>query len=126
MNTIKIKGNLIVDLSFNFGLAIVEFTDELQSKRKFAVANQLLRSGTSVGANIWESQNAESKRDFIHKLKIAAKEGEETEFWLLLCKHSKNYPDPEELLYTLKSINKILNKIISTSKKTINSNYETS
>ncbi|MBK9730625.1 MAG: four helix bundle protein [Chitinophagaceae bacterium] len=126
MNTIKIKDNLIVDLSFNFGLAIVEFTDELQVRRKFAVANQLLRSGTSVGANIWESQNAESKRDFIHKLKIAAKEGEETEFWLLLCKHSKNYPDPEELLYTLKSINKILNKIISTSKKTINSNYKTS
>ncbi|MGB3076647.1 MAG: four helix bundle protein [Chitinophagales bacterium] len=126
MNTIKIKDNLIVDLSFNFGLAIVEFTDELQVRRKFAVANQLLRSGTSVGANIWESQNAESKRDFIHKLKIAAKEGEETEFWLLLCKHSKNYPDPEELLYTLKSINKILNKIISTSKNTINSNYKTS
>lgn len=67
MNAIEIKGNLIVNLGFNFGLAIVEFTDELQGMRKFAVANQLLRSGTSVGANIWESQNAESKRDFIHK-----------------------------------------------------------
>jgi four helix bundle protein len=87
MTTIKVKDNLIVDLSFNFGLASVEFTDELQIRRKFAVANQLLRSGTSIGASIWESQNAESKRDFIHKLKIAAKEGEETEYWLLLCKH---------------------------------------
>jgi four helix bundle protein len=52
---------------------IVEFTDELQIRRKFAVANQLLRSGTGIGASIWEAQNAESKRDFIHKLKIAAK-----------------------------------------------------
>ena len=120
MTTIKIKGNLIVDLSFNFGLAIVEFADELVNRRKFAVANQLLRSGTSIGANIWESQNAESKRDFIHKLKIAAKEGEETEYWLLLCKHSTNYPAPDELLNDLKSINKILNKIITTSKKTPN------
>ena len=115
----------MVDLSFNFGLAIVEFTDELQGKKKFAVANRLLRSGTSVGANIWESQNAESKRDFIHKLKIAAKEGEETEYWLLLCKHSINYPDPDELLDTLKSINKILNKIITTSKGTMNHRSET-
>ncbi|MEO6166785.1 MAG: four helix bundle protein [Chitinophagales bacterium] len=125
MTSIKIKDNLIVDLSFNFGLAIVEFTDELQSKKKFAVANQLLRSGTSVGANIWESQNAESKRDFIHKLKIAAKEGEETEYWLLLCKHSTHYPDPGELLDALKSINKILNKIITTSKGTMNHRSET-
>ena len=122
MTTLKVKNNLIVDLSFHFGLAIVEFTDELQSRRKFAVANQLLRSGTGIGANIWESQNAESKRDFIHKLKIAAKEGEETEYWLLLCKHSKNYPDPEQLLDALKSIIKVLNKIISTSKGSITHN----
>lgn len=116
MTTLKVKNNLIVDLSFNFGLAIVEFTDELQIRRKFAVANQLLRSGTSIGASIWESQNAESKRDFIHKLKIAAKESEETEYWLLLCKYSENYPNPEKLLTSLKSIIKVLNKIISTSK----------
>ena len=122
MTTIKVKDNLIVDLSFNFGLAIVEFTDELQIRRKFAVANQLLRSGTGIGANIWEAQNAESKSDFIHKLKGAAKEGEETEYWLLLCKHSKNYPDPEKLLEALKSINKVLNKIISTSKRSFANN----
>lgn len=84
MTAIKIKDNLIVDLSFNFGLAVIEFVDDLQVKRKFAVANQLLRSGTGIGANVWEAQNAESKQDFIHKIKIAAKEGDETEYLLVI------------------------------------------
>ena len=75
----KIKNNLIVDLSLTFSLQIIDFTELLESKRKFAMANQLFRSGTSIGANIRESQNAESKADFIHKLKISAKEAEETE-----------------------------------------------
>lgn len=54
------------------------------------LANQLLRSGTSIGANIRESQSAESRLDFIHKLKIADKEAE---YWLLLCQKSNKYPD---------------------------------
>ena len=81
------------------------------------MANQLLKSGTSIGANIRESQNAESKDDFIHKLKIAAKEADETEYWLLLCQYSKNYPDTIELQNKLVSIKKLLSRIISTSKK---------
>lgn len=76
----KIKNNLIVDLSLTFSLQIIDFTELLESKRKFTMANQLFRSGTSIGANIRESQNAESKADFIHKLKISAKEAEETEY----------------------------------------------
>lgn len=80
------------------------------------MANQLFRCGTSIGANIKEAQNAESKADFIHKMKIAAKEAEETEYWLLLCKQAPNYPDPGELINDLQVINKILSKIISSSK----------
>ena len=117
MTNNKIGDNLIVNLSFNFALRIVELAEELQNRRKFAVANQLLRAGTSIGANVWESQNSESRKDFIHKIKIAAKEGDETEFWLLLCKHSNNYPDPGTLLDDLESIKKVLNKIITTSRK---------
>jgi len=64
-----------------------------------------------------EAQNAESKADFIHKMKIAAKEADETEYWLLLCKFSKNYPFDEELINKLQDIIKILSKIISTTKK---------
>ena len=82
------------------------------------LSNQLLKSGTSIGANIKEAQNAESKNDFIHKLKIALKEVDETEYWLLLCKHAKDYPSPEFLIEKLISISKVLNKIVATSKKT--------
>jgi 23S rRNA-intervening sequence protein len=75
-----------------------------------------LRSGTSVGANIREAQNSESQADFIHKLKIAAKEADETEYWLELCKKTENYPNPGELLIQIVSIKKLLNAIISTMK----------
>jgi four helix bundle protein len=113
----KYKDNMIVKLSFEFALEIVEFSEELEKKRKYNLGNQLFRSGTSIGANIMEAQNAESKADFIHKLKIAAKEADETEYWLLLCKHSKSYPNPEEILKKQQSISKILTKIIASSKQ---------
>lgn len=75
-----------------------------------------MRSGTSIGANVREAQHAESTADFIHKLKIAAKEAEETEYWLLLCKYSIHYPINENLLSKIKEIQKILTKIIYSSK----------
>ncbi len=81
------KENLIVKLSLEFALIIVEFAELLESKKKYVVAKQILKSGTSIGANIHEAQNAESKTDFIHKLKIAAKEADETSYWLLICQH---------------------------------------
>ncbi len=84
------KENVIVKLSFEFALQIIDFVEKLESNRKFVIANQLLKSGTSIGANVREAQNAESKADFIHKLKIAAKEADESEYWLLLCQFSKN------------------------------------
>ncbi len=61
------------------------------------MANQLFKSGTSIHANIREAQNAESKADFIHKMKIAAKEAEETEGWILLYQHAPSYPEPIDL-----------------------------
>lgn len=112
-------GNAIVDLSFEFALAIIVFSEQLEEKRKFVLAKQILRSGTSIGANIREAQNAESKVDFIHKLKIATKEADEVEYWLLLCQFSENYPDTEQLIDELISIKKLLSKIISTSKNSL-------
>lgn len=79
------KENVIVEKSFQFALKIIVYCDLLEEKRKFVISKQLLRSGTSIGANVREAQNAESKADFIHKLKLAAKEADETEYWLLLC-----------------------------------------
>lgn len=115
----RITGNRIVDLSFDFALQIISFSEQLEQRRKFAIANQILRSGTSIGANISEAQNSESKLDFIHKLKIAAKEAEETEYWLSLCKYADNYPFQEDLLDQVHEIQRLLTSIIITSKKAI-------
>ncbi len=114
------EDNLIMKLSFEFALETIEYVELLESKRKFVVANQLLKSATSIGANVREAQNAESKLDFIHKFKIAAKEADETDFWLLLCQSSKSYPSCENLLEKSVYIQKTINKIISTSKKKLN------
>jgi four helix bundle protein len=110
------KENLIVKLSLEFALEIISFSELLEDQKKFVIARQILRSGTSVGANIREAQNAESKIDFIHKMKIAAKEADETEYWLTLCEMSKKYPFDKNLKEKLQSIIKIISKIISTSK----------
>ncbi|NGF55242.1 four helix bundle protein [Parapedobacter sp. SGR-10] len=112
----KGNDNLIVRLSFEFSLDIIEYCELLEEKRKYVLANQLLKSGTSIGANIREAQNAESKADFIHKFKIAAKEIDETSYWLDLCTYAKSYPDPVGLAEKLGSIANIANKIIITSK----------
>jgi len=116
---VMMKRNEIVEVSFNFALQIVSYCEALEQNRKFVIASQLLKSGTSIGANIREAQNAESILDFIHKMKLAAKEAEETEYWLLLRNKSENYPSSAELLRTLSSIKKLLSKIISTTKKKI-------
>lgn len=111
------KPNLIVDMTFAFSLKIVDFTEELETRKKFNMANQLFRSGTSVGANVREAQGAESKDDFRHKCKVAYKEAEETEYWLMICKHAKNYPFEQGMLDDIQAIIKILGKIISSTKK---------
>lgn len=110
------RENIIVNKTFEFALRIVKYCELLEENRKFVVARQLLKAGTSIGANVRESQNAESKDDFIHKLKIAAKEADETEYWLLICKESGTYPADETLLNDVREILMILNKIISSSK----------
>ena len=81
--------NIIVELSCDFALAIIDFSELLSDKRKFNMANQLFRSGTSIGANMNEAKSCESRADFLHKIKVAAKEAEETKYWLSLCKKSK-------------------------------------
>ena len=67
------KENIIVKLTFEFALKIIEFSEKLTGLNKFEMASQVFRSGTSIGANRREAQNAESKKDFIHKFNISAK-----------------------------------------------------
>jgi four helix bundle protein len=114
------KENLIVQLTFEFAKDIIIYSGLLQTARFYNIANQLFRSGTSIGANVREAQNAESKADFIHKFKIAAKETDETEYWLMLCDASNGYPDCKPLLEKVASIHKVISKIIASSKASPN------
>lgn len=112
------KPNIIVEKTFDFSIKIIEFTEELRSRRKFEMASQLFKSGTSIGANVREAQNSESTADFIHKFKIAAKEADESQYWLDLCAKSEFLPQPDpQLINDLNSIMKIISKIISSAKK---------
>ncbi|MBU1014470.1 MAG: four helix bundle protein [Bacteroidetes bacterium] len=111
------KENIIVDLTFKFALGVIEFSELLLENKNYIISKQILKSGTSIGALVREAQNAESKADFIHKMKIAAKEADETMYWLELCKFSKNYPNGNLLIEDLTSIIKVLSKIIGTSKR---------
>ncbi len=88
------KDKEVLNLSFEFALQINKYTEVLEILKRYNMATQLFKRGTSIHANIREAQNAESKADFIHKMKIAAKEAEETEGWILLCQHAPSYPEP--------------------------------
>lgn len=111
------KNNPLLNHAFQFALSIVEFAAKIEETKKFAIANQVLKSGTSIGANIWEAQSPESRNDFVHKMKISAKEATETEFWLMLCKESPLLPDPGDLYSRLTEIKKIQSAIIATCKR---------
>ncbi|HEX5150770.1 MAG TPA: four helix bundle protein [Parafilimonas sp.] len=110
------KDNIIVNKTIEFSLAIINYCEVLEQKKKFVIAKQLLRSATSIGANVFEAQNAESKADFIHKMKIAAKEASETLYWLILCERNEAYYCDAKFRSDLNDIIKILSKIISSAK----------
>jgi four helix bundle protein len=110
------KENTVVNKSISFALGVIAFCEKLENQRKFIIANQLLKSGTGIGATIHEAQNAESRADFIHKMKIAAKELEETKYWLLLCEKASSYPFDENLKIQINELGLIVYKILSTSK----------
>lgn len=113
------KKNLIVQLTFDFALSIISFSASLDELKQWSLSNQLLRASLSIGANVKEAQNAESKADFIHKMKVAAKEAEEVEYYLEICDKSEILPSCPELIEKINSICSILNKIISSAKNNI-------
>lgn len=108
--------NIIVEKSLNFGVEIVKFCEILEGKSKYVVAKQLLRSGTSIGANVFEAQHPESKVDFIHKMKLAIKEANETLYWLCICERSENYPVNSSLKLLVEEVIRIISKIIFSSR----------
>ena len=113
------KDNIIVQKSYEFALKIIRLYQQLAEKKEYVLSKQILRSGTSIGANIHEGVSGESKKDFIHKLGIAVKEARETSYWLSLLKDS-GYITTEEftgLNNQCTEIIRILNSIILTTKE---------
>lgn len=108
--------NIVIEKSLDFSVNIIKFCELLEADKKFIIANQLLKSGTSVGANIFEAQHAESRVDFIHKMKIAVKEANETLYWLVLCERSESYPKNSSLKSLAEELIRIISKIILSSK----------
>ena len=117
----KPKGAIYLQ-SFAFAVRIINLNKYLiNEKKEFVLSKQLLRSGTSIGANVREAQNAESKKDFMHKLAIAQKECDESIYWLELLKET-NYLNQEEfngLNEDATSILKMIRSAIMAAKKSI-------
>jgi four helix bundle protein len=107
----------IVKKSVAFSVDVIKYYRTLLRKKEFDIARQLKRSGTSIGANVFEAQYAESKLDFIHKMKLASKEASETLYWLTLCEQISDFDVPPKMLTDIKEILAILSAIIITSKK---------
>lgn len=121
MSENKIQNESIIgNKSYAFALEVVKTYKLLtQEKNEFILSKQLLRAGTSIGANVNEAISAQSKRDFVHKLSIALKEGRETLYWLKLLYDSEYLSDDVFINFKEKcnEINKILSSIILTTKQ---------
>ena len=111
-----LENNPILKLSFDFSLMAIDYCEIPEQEKKYIISKQLLRLATSIGANAMEAQNAESKVDFIHKIKLSAKEADETQYWLLLCDYTNKYPDCKHLFSKFGEVQKVFNKIIGTTK----------
>ena len=114
------KRNEILELSFDFALEIIELTRYLKLNKEFVISNQLLKSGTSIGANVSEAQAAQSTKDFIAKMSIASKEARETEYWIRLLEKSNMlnaYKNKSVLYDQIHSIVKLLTSIIKTTQE---------
>lgn len=114
----KKEGNLIVDKTFDFSLSIITLYKNLISNNEYIISKQILRSGTSIGANVEEAIGGHSKKDFVAKLTISYKEARETRYWLKLLDKSKMVDlDYSKCLAEIEQIINILTAIIKTSKE---------
>jgi len=115
------KENILKEKSYSFALRIVKMGRFLnEEKKEFVLSKQVLRSGTSIGANIEEANQGQSKSDFIHKLSISLKEAVETNYWLRLLRDSEYLSEnqAESLLSDCRELEKLLTSSIKTAKTT--------
>jgi four helix bundle protein len=107
--------SIVREKSFAFALEIISFYKQLQSEKEFVLSKQMLRSGTSTGANIEEALAGQSRRDFLAKMSIASKEPRETRYWLVLLQQSKlTKLDLKPAIGQVESLIRILTSIVKT------------
>lgn len=110
--------NLILKKTFDFSLSIIKLYTNLISEKEFIISKQLLRSATSIGANVEESIAAQSRKDFISKMSIASKEARESKYWLRLLSESDiTNIDVTEYLKEIDHIINIITKIVKSSQE---------
>jgi four helix bundle protein len=122
MKELKMKENIIVEKTYSFAVGIVKFCFEIQdTNREYVISRQLLKSGTSIGANTEEAQGAISKAEFVAKMQIALKEAKETKYWLRLIKDAEVYQNAhsEQLLIDCNELIVIITSILITTKEKI-------
>ena len=116
------EDNAILNLTFDFSIQIIELYKALIQQNEYVLSKQILRSATSIGANVEEANAAQTKREFTQRMSIASKEARETKYWLRLLDKSQiikyNYT---EHLKKIEHIINILTKIVKTSQESLNS-----
>jgi four helix bundle protein len=112
------KENLIQQKTYDFALKIINTSKQMQMNKEFVLSRQLLKSGTSIGANVEEAIGGQSRKDFLSKISIAYKEARETKFWLRLLRDSNSMDSAhsDELLYQVEEILRIIGSIQRTTK----------
>jgi four helix bundle protein len=109
------SGNVVLDKSFYFACDIVLYAEKLKKRRYFEIASQILKSGTSIGANVREAQRGVSSKDFKNKLGIALKEADETLYWLSLIEETRIFDVPPKIKSDCEELIKLLVAIIKNS-----------
>ena len=114
------KENKILEMTFDFSIQIISLYKTLIKQNEFVLSKQLLRSATSIGANVEEANAAQTKKDFTAKMSIASKEARETRYWLKLLNKSQMVThDYSSYLTSIEHIINILTKIVKTSQESL-------
>ncbi|NJL00865.1 MAG: four helix bundle protein [Spirulinaceae cyanobacterium SM2_1_0] len=112
--------SLIQRKSFQFALSVIRLYQKLQERREYVLSKQLLRSGTSIGANVEEASAGQSRKDFLAKMSVASKEARETKYWLRLLRESQLVEiDVTSEIARADELIRILTSIVKTTKETL-------
>ena len=122
------KGSTVKEKSYGFAIRIIKLCIWLKEHRHYEISSQVLRSGTSIGANIEEASASHSRKDFLHKMSIASKEARETNYWLRLLRDSEILSDKQitELILDSEELIKMLTSIVKTGKSNLELNTKNS